>query len=222
MLVLPTLAQALGVAGSPDRLLQQSLAEHLRERQALLVLDNFEQVLPAAPLLADLLAACAQLRLLVTSREPLRVRGEQQFPLLPLALPDLVMNPRQDSGALLQYPSVALFVQRAQASRPGFALNAENAPAVAELCARLDGLPLAIELAAARVPLLSPQAMVAHLKGAAKSITPGRDIRALSTPSAAARATRRHGSAACAPPSSGATICWPPASSAPSAGWPCS
>ncbi|MCI0609132.1 MAG: LuxR C-terminal-related transcriptional regulator [Anaerolineae bacterium] len=158
-LIIPTIAQTLGVIESPNRLLLDSLKEFLRERQALLLLDNFEQIISAAPLLTELLSACADLRMLVTSREALRLRGEHEFPLSPLALPD-----QSSVEALLQYPGIALFIQRAQAIQPEFQLAHGNAPAVAEICARLDGLPLAIELAAARIKLLSPQAMLVRLK----------------------------------------------------------
>lgn len=158
-LIIPTIAQTLGVIESPNRLLLDSLKEFLRDRQALLLLDNFEQIMSAAPLLSELLSACAGLRMLATSREPLRLRGEQEFPLLPLALPD-----PSSVETLMQYPGIALFVQRAQAIQPDFQLVQGNAPAVSEICARLDGLPLAIELAAARIKLLPPQAMLARLQ----------------------------------------------------------
>ncbi|HEU0296593.1 MAG TPA: LuxR C-terminal-related transcriptional regulator [Anaerolineales bacterium] len=159
-LIIPTIAHTLGVIESPNRLLLDSLKEFLRERQALLLLDNFEQIMSAAPLLSELLSACAGLRMLSTSREALRLRGEQEFPLLPLALPD-----QSSVETLMQYPGIALFVQRAQAIQPDFQLIQGNAPAVSEICARLDGLPLAIELAAARIKLLPPQAMLVRLQG---------------------------------------------------------
>ena len=158
-LIIPTIAHTLGVIESPNRLLLDSLKEFLRERQALLLLDNFEQIISAAPLLSEMLSACAGLRMLATSREALRLRGEHEFPLSPLALPD-----QPSLEILMKYPSVALFVQRAQASQPDFKLTPENASAVTEICARLDGLPLAIELAAARIKLLPPQAMLRQLQ----------------------------------------------------------
>lgn len=158
-LILPTLARATGVIESPNRLLFDSLKEFLRDRQIMLLLDNFEQIISAAPLLTELLEACAELRMLVTSREALRLRGEREFPVAPLALP----NPPSVEN-LSQVPSVALFVQRAPASQPDFKLTADNAQAVSEICARLDGLPLAIELAAARIKLLPPQAMLRRLQ----------------------------------------------------------
>jgi predicted ATPase/DNA-binding CsgD family transcriptional regulator len=158
-LVIPTVAQTLSLPESPSRLLLDSLKEYLQGRQVLLVLDNFEQIIAAAPLLTELLSACAGLHLLVTSREALRVRGEQEFLLSPLALPG---EPAVET--LLQFPSIALFVQRAQAAQLEFRLTPQNAAAVVEVCARLDGLPLALELAAARIKLLPPQAMLARLR----------------------------------------------------------
>src|SRR5512134_2754901 len=159
-LIIPTIAHTLGAVESPNRLLLDSLKEFLRERQVFLLLDNFEQIMSAAPLLSELLSACAGLRMLATSREALRLRGEQEFPLSPLTLPD-----QPSLETLMQYPGIALFVHRAQAIQPDFRLTQGNAPAVSEICARLDGLPLAIELAAARIKLLPPQAMLAQLAG---------------------------------------------------------
>src|SRR5664279_1210982 len=158
-LIIPTIAQSLSLPESPRRLWLDSLKEYLHDRQVLLLLDNFEQIISAAPLLTELLSACARLQLLVTSREALRVRGEQEFLLSPLALPDQL-----GIETLLQCPSIALFVQRAQAAQLEFRLTPQNAAAVAEVCARLDGLPLALELAAARIKLLPPQTMLARLR----------------------------------------------------------
>ncbi|HET9907941.1 MAG TPA: NB-ARC domain-containing protein, partial [Anaerolineales bacterium] len=158
-LIIPTIARLLDVTESPNRLMLDSLKDFLRDRQMLLLLDNFEQIVAAAPLLTELLEACPELRMLVTSREVLRLRGEHEFPLLPLALPD-----QPSLEIMMQYPSVALFVQRAQASQPDFKLTPENTALVTEICARLDGLPLAIELAAARIKLLPPQAMLRQLQ----------------------------------------------------------
>jgi predicted ATPase len=158
-LIIPTIAQILGVTESPNRLLLDTLKEFLRNKRTLLLLDNFEQIISAAPLLSELLSGCAELRMLVTSRESLRLRGEHEFPLSPLALPDLPSVER-----LSQSPSIALFMQRAQAIQPDFQLTNENAAAVAEVCARLDGLPLALELAAARIKLLPPKTMLARLQ----------------------------------------------------------
>src|SRR5499427_7226345 len=160
-LVLPTIAQALGLtegaAGSFLALLQALLMD----KQLLLVLDNFEQVLPAAPQLLELLTACPDVKLLVTSRAVLHVQGEHEFAVPPLQLPDLSQLPEPE--LLAESAAVALFVQRAQAAMSTFEMNAANARAIAELCVQLDGLPLAIELAAARIKLLSPQALLARL-----------------------------------------------------------
>jgi predicted ATPase/class 3 adenylate cyclase len=160
-LVPATIAQALGLRAVADRPVLDVVIEYLRERRVLLLLDNFEQILPAAPAVADLLAACPRLRILVTSRAPLRLRGERELPVPPLALP----MPGEDLSVerVGQYAAVTLFVERARETRPDFAITAENASAIAAICARLDGLPLAIELAAARVRLLGPQAMLGRL-----------------------------------------------------------
>jgi predicted ATPase len=141
--------------------LLESLKESLQDKQMLLMLDNFEQVVAAAPLVAELLAACPRLKCLVTSRVVLHLRSEHEFPVPPLELPDPRRLPAVDT--LSQYAAVALFIQRALAVKPDFRVNNTNAPAVAEICVRLDGLPLAIELAAARIKLLPPQAMLARL-----------------------------------------------------------
>ena len=141
----------------------------------LLVLDNFEHLTKAAPTVAELLAAGANLKVLITSRAALRVYGEYEFPVQPLRLPDTRSAPTVE--ALSQCPAVALFVQRAVAAKPDFELNRENAPAVAEICARLDGLPLAIELAAARIKVLSPSAMLTRLASRLQLLTGGaRDL----------------------------------------------
>ena len=160
-LVLSTMAQTLGVQEHADQVPLDSLKAHLRDQQILLVLDNFEQVLAAALALVELLTACPRLKLLVTSREVLRLSGEYEFPVPPLPVPD----PRHLPPAvtLSQYAAVALFLQRALAVKPDFAITHENAPAVAEICVRLDGLPLAIELAAARMKLFSPSALLVRL-----------------------------------------------------------
>jgi predicted ATPase len=155
------LAQTLGIkelAGEPP---QQTLERHLRNRRMLLVLDSFEHLLTAAPAVAALVGACPQLTVLVTSRAPLRLGGERQFPVPPLPLPDTALPVAAD--ALVQAPAVELFRQRAQAVIPTFELSAANAAAVAQICRRLDGLPLAIELAAARVKLFPPRGLLARL-----------------------------------------------------------
>lgn len=160
-LVATAIAAALGLRDT-DRLdPQERLTAHLAGREVLLVLDNFEQVVAAAPLLAALLEEQAGLRLLVTSRERLRLRGEHEMALAPLRLPDLHRLPSAE--ALAQNEAVSLLIARAQAIRPDFHLTEHNAAVVAEICARLDGLPLAIELAAARLRLLTPEALLAGL-----------------------------------------------------------
>jgi predicted ATPase len=164
-LVVSAIAEALGLRESGDRPLRESLVAHLRERQLLLVMDNFEHLLGAAPLLADLLAACPPLRLLVTSRATLHLRGEHEYVVPPLALPAPLApgRPPPTPALLAQVPAVALFVQRAQAVRASFRLDQTTAGAVAEICRRLDGLPLALELAAARLKLLSPVVLLGRL-----------------------------------------------------------
>ena len=161
MLVMPTIARALGIRDGVGQPALGRLVEVLQQKQVLLLLDNFEQVVEAAPQVMELLTSCPQLKLLVTSREVLHVRSEREFAVPPLALPDPTNLPKL--AALARTPSVALFLQRAQAARPEFKLTSTNARAVAEICVRLDGLPLAIELAAARMKLLSPQALLARL-----------------------------------------------------------
>lgn len=162
-LVAPTIARCLGLDWTGPQSPQSRLLEYLQDRQLLLVLDNFEQVTPAARLVSQLLASSPWLKVLATSRRRLPVRIGRQFRVPPLALPDLAHLPPVES--LLQCPSVALFVDRASAVDPAFALTAGNAFAVATLCCRLDGLPLAIELIAPRVQLLSPEALLARLSG---------------------------------------------------------
>ena len=159
-LVLPAIATALGLEQSGPRPLAQLLAAALAERELLLVLDNFEHVLPAARHIADLLAEAPRLSVLVTSRASLRLRGEHEFPVSPLALPP----PGAAVDELAAYPSVELFASRAREVNPGIRLDDAATGAVAEICRRLDGLPLALELAAARVRLLPPEAMLGRLE----------------------------------------------------------
>jgi predicted ATPase/DNA-binding NarL/FixJ family response regulator len=174
-LVLSVIARALEVSETARKALLASLVDHLCDRSLLLVLDNFEQIVAAAPSLARLLAGCPALKMLVTSRAALRLSAEHEFPVPPLDLPDPKRLP--DLEALSRYDAVTLFIQRARAARPDFQVTNASAPAVAELCARLDGLPLAIELAAARVKLLSPQAMLARLGQRLSLLTGGaRDL----------------------------------------------
>jgi predicted ATPase/class 3 adenylate cyclase len=161
-LVPSTIAHALGVhIGGKEEPLERVL-EHVRGKRMLLVLDNFEQIMPAAPSVSALLASGPDLKVIASSRAPLRISGEQEFPVPPLELPDPERLPSLD--ALAQSDAVRLFIERARAVRPDFMVTAENAAAVVEICNRLDGLPLAIELAAARVKLLTPQAMLPRLR----------------------------------------------------------
>jgi predicted ATPase/class 3 adenylate cyclase len=160
-LVLQTIAQTLGLKEILGQPIAQTLSEYLRDKHLLLLLDNFEQVVAAAPEVGELLAQCPELKLLVTSRVPLRLRGERDYALTPLPLPELARLPPPEQ--LTQYAAVALFVERATAARSDFAISAPNAHAIAEICAQLDGLPLAIELAAARMRLLSPEVLLSRL-----------------------------------------------------------
>jgi predicted ATPase len=177
-LVVSAIVQTLGIgeAGgqSPLEILKKNFHDSLRAPM-LFVLDNFEHLLPAAATVAELLAMAPNLKILVTSRAALHVYGEHEFPVPPLALPD--SRSVTSVEILSQCPAVALFVQRAAAAKPDFELNPENATAVAEICARLDGLPLAIELAAARVKVLSPSAMLVRLASRLQLLTGGaRDL----------------------------------------------
>jgi non-specific serine/threonine protein kinase len=161
-LLVPALAQALAFIDAGPRPLWDRLVEYLRERQLLLLLDNFEQVLSAAKQLADLLAACPELVVLVTSRVPLHLRWEHIVRIQPLPVPDLTRLPPLDD--LAQIPAVALFLQRAHARQASFALTEAQAPLVAQVVVGLDGLPLAIELAAARLDALSLRVIVGGLE----------------------------------------------------------
>jgi predicted ATPase len=162
-LVSTTIANTLGVPNVGPRTPLERLQAFIRDKQILLVLDNFEQILAAAGQIAELLAACHWLKMLVTSRSPLRIRQERQNPVSPLAVPDLAHLP--DVESVTRYSAVTLFMERAQAVKPDFSLTKENAPTVAAICTRLDGLPLAIELISARVKLLSPAALLERLGG---------------------------------------------------------
>jgi predicted ATPase len=168
------IAQTVGLRGA-SAASGSALRDHLRERRALLVLDNFEQLVEAAPEVAELLADCAGVKALVTSQVTLHVYGEHEFPVEPLAVPDPRLTARP--AVLLESPAVQLFVQRAVAARADFQLDAHNAGAVAEICSYLDGVPLAIELAAARVRFMAPQALLPKLKKALDVLTGGaRDL----------------------------------------------
>ncbi|MFL5756675.1 MAG: ATP-binding protein [Chloroflexota bacterium] len=160
-LVAPAIATAVGLVVDASRTPLDRVTDYFRTRRALIVLDNFEQVLDAARDVAGLLAAAPALRVIVSSRAPLRISGEQEFPVPPLSLPDA--GSHDDPEALARSEAVRLFVDRARAVRPDFALTEANASSVAEIVRRLDGLPLAIELAAARVRILSPQAISTRL-----------------------------------------------------------
>jgi len=160
-LVLPAIAAAVGVKESGRRPLVDALKEWLRPRHILLLLDNLEQVTAAGPLIADLLAAAPNLRLLATSRSVLQLYGEHEYPLAPLPLPNLEQQPSPQE--LQGNAAVALFAARAQERRPDFTLTAQNAVAVAEICVRLDGLPLAVELAARQVKTFSPADILTRL-----------------------------------------------------------
>lgn len=176
-LVASTIAQAVGARQSGNQSPQESLKEYVGglDQGILLLLDNFEHLISAAPLVAQLLAAGPKLKVVVTSQAPLHIYGEHEFPVPPLALPDPKMTPPLE--VLSQLPAVALFVERARAVKPEFALTKENAAALAAICNRLDGLPLAIELAAARIKLLSPSAMLARLESRLNLLTGGaRDL----------------------------------------------
>jgi predicted ATPase/DNA-binding CsgD family transcriptional regulator len=202
--VLPVIARVLGVADDPETPPVEALHHRLRDRRLLFLIDNLEQVAAAGPDLADLLVACPGLAILATSRAALRLSIEQEYAVAPLALPGRGVeeskgreaearathasegdvrathaSPRHDASPsrLLESPAVALFVQRARAVKPDFALTADNAAAVAEIVRRLDGLPLAIELAAARIRLLPPAAMLSRLEPRLPLLTGGaRDL----------------------------------------------
>lgn len=162
--LVPTMiANTLDIPDIGPRTPLERLKVFLSNKQMLLLLDNFEQILPAAPAIADLLAACPWIKLLVTSRAPLRIRQERQLPVAPLALPHLAALP--DVETLSGNAAVTLFLERAQAVKPDFSLTAENAPTIAAICTRLDGLPLAIELISARIKLLPPTALLERLSG---------------------------------------------------------
>ncbi len=174
-LVSTAIAQTLGMHEAPGRPLQESLQEHLRDKQLLLVLDNFEQVLAAAPLVSALLNKCPRLKVLVTSRATLHLYGEQEFPVSPLSLPDArqFATLAKAPTPLTEFAAIDLFCQRARTVKPDFALTPTNAADVAKICIELDGLPLAIELAAARIKLFAPAALLARLNERLTLLTGG-------------------------------------------------
>jgi predicted ATPase/DNA-binding CsgD family transcriptional regulator len=169
--VMPTIAKALGLWEALDRPLLDHVRDYLHEQHLQLLLDNFEHVAAASPQLAALLVSCPRLHLLVTSRAALHLSGEYEFPVPPLPTPDLTQL--EDAQALAQVAAVCLFVERAHAIQPAFGLTQANARTIAEICVRLDGLPLAIELAAARIKLLPPQALLARLSHRLDLLTGG-------------------------------------------------
>jgi predicted ATPase len=171
-LVPSTIAQSIGLQDARDRPLMEHLVSQLRERQLLIVLDNFEHLLAGAPVVTRLLQETRAVRILVSSRSSLRVSGEQECPVPPLAVPDADARPTAASVAACE--SVRLFATRAAATVPGFTISDENAPAIAQIARRLDGLPLAIELAAARVKLLPPEAILPRLEHSLGLLTGGR------------------------------------------------
>jgi predicted ATPase/serine/threonine protein kinase len=177
-LIASAIVQTLGIREAGGHSALEILKKNLQDTRRppmLLLLDNFEHLVQAAPMVADLLATAPNLKIMVTSRAALHVYGEHEFPVPPLALPDSRSKPSVE--VLSQCPAVALFVQRAVAAKPDFELNRENAAAVCEICARLDGLPLAIELAAARVKVLSPALMLTRLASRLQLLTGGpRDL----------------------------------------------
>src|SRR5262249_29782859 len=167
-LVLPHVASALGASIEGTRSPADAVAERIGETPTLLVLDNLEQVIGVGPELDELLARCVELKMLTTSRIVLRLRAEHDYPVSPLTVPPFEGRPPiEELGAL---PAVELFVDRARAVRRDFALTENNVGAVAEICRRLDGLPLAIEIAAARIRLLTPDALLARLGGSLQAL----------------------------------------------------
>ena len=170
-LVLPAIARQLGVQEIGMQSIFEQVKVALQEKQVLLVLDNFEQVVTAAPQVEELLVACSSLKVIVTSREVLHLQAEQVYPVLPLPLPDLDQMPERET--LSQYAAVALFIQRAQAISPTFEVTPANARVIAEICERLDGLPLALELAAIRMRLLPPHKLLARLSQRLQVLTRG-------------------------------------------------
>jgi predicted ATPase len=169
---IPAIADVLDVKEAEGRSLSDGITALIGDKKVLLCVDNVEQVIDAAPRLASLVAACPHLRLIVTSRGPLRIGGEYEYRLEPLSVPS---HPDETGlEELRKYPAIELFVERARSVNPGFALTSENAAAVTEVCKRMDGLPLAIELAAARIRILTPEALLDRLEHALDVLTGGR------------------------------------------------
>jgi predicted ATPase len=189
-LVMPTVSRVLGLTEAGVAHPLEALRQYLRDKTFLLVLDNFEHVAGAAPEVADLLGSCPNLTVLVTSRAPLRVRGEREYSVAPLAVPDPTLMP--EAGEVAGTPAARLFVERATEASPAFVLTQRNAAAVAAICWRLDGLPLALELAAAQARFLGPTALLSRLDRALQA-GGARDL-------PERQRTMR-------PPSTGATVC---------------
>ncbi|MGQ0570247.1 MAG: ATP-binding protein, partial [Armatimonadota bacterium] len=174
-LVPHTIAQMLGVVDAPHRNTLKRLIAYLEKKRILLVLDNFEQVAGAATQVSELLSACSGVKVLATSREPLHLTWEREAPVMPLQVPDLVRLPEPEE--LSRYSAVALFLERARAIRPDLALTPQSAAAVAEICVRLDGIPLAIEMAAARIKSMTPEAIARRVDDRLGLLTAGaRDV----------------------------------------------
>ncbi len=173
--VIPTIVKTFGLWEGGERPLLEQVLDYLRDKHLLLLLDNFEQIIAATPVLADLLSTCQRLKLLVTSRAALHLPGEFEFPVSPLRTPDLTQA--LESELLASNPAVELFQVRAQAVQPNFQLTPTNIRTIAEICVHLDGLPLAIELAAARIKMLSPAALLSRLSHRLQILTRGaRDL----------------------------------------------
>jgi predicted ATPase/DNA-binding CsgD family transcriptional regulator len=170
-LVISLIAQVLGIKETGQNSLLDLLIVSLRDKHLLLFIDNFEQVVTAAPKLVYLMTSCPRIKMLVTSRAPLHISGEHEFPIPPLATPDLKQH--FEIGDLSEYAAVALFLEHARMIRPDFEVTSSNASPIAEICVRLDGLPLAIELAAARIKLLPPQALLKRLEHRLEVLTGG-------------------------------------------------
>ena len=176
-LVIPTAAYALGLRESGGQPIADTLKDYLKDKKLLLVLDNLEHLLDAAPDVAGLLKSSSELKVLITSRAVLRLSMEREYSVPPLDAPDPKKLGALSPETLSHYKAVELFVERAEAVKPGFALDSANAPAVAEICFRLEGIPLAIELAAARIRALTPQALLGKLESRLKVLTGGaRDL----------------------------------------------
>ena len=174
-LVLRAIATTLGIKEAREKSLEKLVNDYIQTRQILLVIDNLEQVVSAASIFSDLLAIAPRLKILASSREVLHLRGEHNYPVPPLSLPDIKM--RQPLAVLSQYEAVSLFIQRARAANPDFKFTEATAPVVAEICVKLDGLPLAIELAAARSRILTPETILHKLTHRLEVLTGGaRDL----------------------------------------------